>query len=374
MRAAVLRSTGHERPFTQSRPLTIEDVELTPPGPGQVQLRMASAGLCHSDLSVITGTRAKPVPAVAGHEGAGVVTAVGAGVTDIAVGDHVVLVFVSACGTCRPCVSGRPALCERSWSARSAGRLADGTSHLLQDGEPLFHWSGLSAFAEEAVVSRASVVRIDPDVPLLDAAVFGCAVVTGVGAVLNTAGVRPGDTVAVSGLGGVGLSAVMGAVLAGAREVIAIDPVQEKRELAQSLGATQTVDATSGDLIEQVATLTEGGVDYCFEMSGAPVAISNAYGMVRRGGALVIASLPAPSVELALPVASMVSDEKRVLGSYMGSAVPARDIPRYVSLYQRGRLPVDRLRSSVLRLDDVNEGFDRLAEGRAVRDVIDFSL
>jgi alcohol dehydrogenase len=373
MRAAVLRSTDHPPPFAQSRPLTIEDVELTPPGPGQVQLRMASAGLCHSDLSVITGTRAKPVPAVAGHEGAGVVTAVGRDVTDIAVSDHVVLIFVSACGACPPCLRGRPALCERSWSARSLGRLSDGSTHLYQDGQPLHHWSGLSAFAEEAVVSRASVVRIDPSVPLLDGAVFGCAVVTGVGAVLHTAGVRPGDTVAVSGLGGVGLSAVMGAVLAGAREVIAVDPIEHKRELAASLGATKTVDAAGGDAAEHVLDLTDGGVDHCFEMSGASVAIGNAYRMIRRGGALVIASLPAPSVELAVPVASMVSDEKRVLGSYMGSSVPARDIPRYVALYRQGRLPVDRLRSSVLRLDDVNEGFDRLAEGRAVRDVIDFS-
>jgi alcohol dehydrogenase len=372
VRAAVLRSVGHARPFDVSRPLSIEDVQLTPPGPGQLQVRMASAGLCHSDLSVITGARAKPVPAVAGHEGAGVVTAVGSGVHDIGVGDHVVLVFVSACGSCTACLDARPALCERSWSARSAGRLSDGTSHLLQDGEPLHHWSGLSAFAEEAVVARASVVRIDPEVALLDAAVFGCAVVTGVGAVLNTAGVRPGDTVAVSGLGGVGVSAVMGAVLAGAREIIAIDPSEEKRDLASGLGATRTMEPT-GDVVEQVTSVTGGGVDFCFEMSGAAPALPVAYRMVRRGGALVIASLPAPSVELALPVAAMVSDEKRVLGSYMGSAVPSRDIPRLVGLHQRGLLPVDRLRSRVLRLDDVNEGFERLAAGRAVRDVIDFS-
>jgi Zn-dependent alcohol dehydrogenases, class III len=373
--AAVVREVGLPYPYAQSQPLCIEPVTVDGPGPDQVRVRMASAGLCHSDLNAMSGKRAKPIPAVAGHEGAGVVVAVGEDVTDLAVGDHVVMVFVAACGKCRACVAGRPALCATSWATRADGTLADGTKRFVDaNGERLAHWSGISAFAEEIVVARRSVVRIDPDVPLLDAAVFGCAVVTGVGAVLNTARVRPGDVVAVTGLGGVGLSAVMGAVLAGAARIIALDTVPAKLELARELGATDTVDVRDPDAVERVLDLTDGGVDFSFEMAGVLPATRTAYRLVRRGGALVLASLPDPSAALEVPVAAFVSDEKRILGSYMGSAVPARDIPRYVELFRHGRLPVDRLRSQTLPLSRINEGFDRLARGEAVRDVIDFGL
>jgi len=373
--AAVIRETGRPHPFTESRPLEVEQLTLEGPGRGQVRVRMASAGLCHSDLSAIAGIRKKPVPAVAGHEGAGVVVDVGEDIEDLHVGDHVVMVFVSACGTCEPCVAGRPALCRTSWASRADGTLSDGTRRFIDaSGERLAHWSGISAFAEEVVVARASVVPIDPAVPLLDAAVFGCAVTTGVGAVLNTAKVQPGDHVAVTGLGGVGLSAVMGAVLAGASRIIALDLEPAKRELALSLGATDAVDPRDPDQLANLIDSTDGGVDVSFEMAGAAAATRTAYGLVRRGGALVLGSLPAPGVALELPQAAFVSDEKRVLGSYMGSSVPARDIPRYVELFQRGRLPVDRLRSATLPLSEINAGFDRLSRGEAVREVIDFGI
>lgn len=371
--AAVVREAGRPHPWAESQALQIEQLDIEAPGPGQLRVRMASAGLCHSDLAAISGIRAKPIPAVAGHEGAGVVVEVGEGVDDIRVGDHVVMVFVSACGRCRACLAGRPALCQASWAARADGTLSDGSRRFIDaQGERLAHWSGISAFAEEVIVARPSVVRIDPEVPLIDAAVFGCAVVTGVGAVLNTARVRPGDSVAVTGLGGVGLSAVMGSVLAGASRIIVIDTVPEKRELALSLGASDGVDPRDPEAVERILALTDGGVDFSFEMAGAPAATRTAYSLVRRGGALVVASLPDPSIALDLPLAAFVSDEKRVLGSYMGSSVPARDIPRYVDLYRQGRLPVDRLRSRSIPLVDINEGFDRLARGQAVRDIIDF--
>lgn len=373
MKAAVLREAGLERPYATSHPLSVEEVDLEGPGAGQVLVQMVSAGLCHSDLSAIAGLRPRALPSVAGHEGAGVVVEIGPGIDDLAVGDHVVMLFVSSCGHCEYCRVGRPNLCRSSWESRGAGTLPDGTRRLSADGRPLNHWSGISSFAEYAVVARASVVRIDAAVPLLDAAVFGCAVVTGVGSVLNTAAVRPGERVAVTGLGGVGLSAVMGAALAGASTVIAIDTVAEKLQLALELGATHAIDARAADARQQVLDLTDGGVDYSFEMAGVKASLEGAYGLVRRGGALVVCSLPAPGVTLDIPMSAHVSDEKQLLGSYMGSAVPARDIPRYVDLYRQGRLPVHRLRSAVLEIDEVNAGFDRLADGRSVRDVVGFA-
>jgi alcohol dehydrogenase len=373
MQAAVLRETGRTRPFAASRALEIEEVDLEGPGPGQVLVRVASAGLCHSDLSAISGNRPRALPAVAGHEGAGVVVETGEGVRDLTVGDKVVMVFVNSCGTCEFCAVGRPNLCQSSWTARAEGSLSDGSRKLAVGGEPLHHWSGISSFAEYAVVSRSSLIRIDADIPLLDAAVLGCAVITGVGSVLNTAQVRAGDSVAVTGLGGVGLSAVMGAAVAGASMIVAIDTVPAKLELALELGATHAINGREADAIDQVRDLTRGGVQHSFEMAGVPAATTSAYAMVRRGGQLVIASLPHPDAVLEIPLASHVGEEKRIVGAYMGSSVATRDIPRYAELYRQGRLPIDRLRSAVLPLNDINMGFDRLADGKAVRDVIGFT-
>lgn len=370
MRAAVLREQGRPAPYRESRPLEIVVAELDGPGPGEVLVRVAAAGLCHSDLSAIAGQRARTLPAVAGHEAAGVVEEVGPGVTTVAPGDHVVMVFVASCGVCPACVSGRASLCESSWTARSRGTLPGGARRLRVDGEPVHHYSGLSAFAEYAVTSETSLVRIDPEVPLLDAAVLGCAVVTGVGAVLFTADVPAGASVLVSGLGGVGLSALLGARLAGAATIVAVDVTPEKLALARDLGATHALDAREPGLADAVRDVTGGGVDHAFEMAGVAASIETCYEATRRGGTVVVAALPDPSATFAVPLARHASDERVLKGSYMGSCVPRRDVPRLAALYRAGRLPVDRLRSRTLTLDEINEGFDRLRDGLAVRDVV----
>jgi alcohol dehydrogenase len=298
---------------------------------------------------------------------------VGEDVPDLVPGDHVVMVFMPSCGHCMPCAEGRPALCEPGAVANGAGTLLSGARRLHCDGADINHHLGVSGFADHAVVSRRSVVKIDRDLPLDEAALFGCAVLTGVGAVVNTAGMRPGQSAAVIGLGGVGLSSVLGAVAAGARQVIAIDLSGEKLGLARQIGASHTVNARDADAAEQVRELSGGGVDFAFEMAGAVRAMELAYKITRRGGTTVTAGLPPPSAALPLPLVQLVAEERTVKGSYIGTCVPTRDIPRYIALYRAGRLPVDRLMSGKLTLDEINEGFDRLHEGKAVRQVIEFA-
>jgi alcohol dehydrogenase len=370
MRAAVLRTAGLPAPFADSRPFEVTEVDLSGPGPGEVLVRIAAAGICHSDLSAVTGDRPRRLPAVAGHEAAGVIEEVGADVTTLAPGDHVVMVFVASCGTCALCRGSRPNLCQASWQARAEGTLPTGARRLSQAGQPLNHWSGISAFAEYAVVTPQSLVRVDAALPLDIAAIFGCAVVTGVGAVMNTARLTPGSTAAVVGLGGVGLSALLGALAAGARVVAAIDVSPAKLELAKALGATHGYDAGQPDCAQRFRDEL-GGADFVFEMSGAPPAARLAYQLTGRGGTMVVAGLPAPAQRLELPLADLVATERSVKGSYMGSASPQRDIPRYVDLFRAGRLPVDRLRTATLPLDEVNEAFDRMVSGTSVRDVVD---
>jgi alcohol dehydrogenase len=373
IRAAVLDRMGVEAPYAVSKPLRIAEVELDPPGRGEVLVKISAAGLCHSDLSVINGDRPRPMPMALGHESAGVVAAVGEDVPDLMPGDHVVMVFMPSCGHCMPCAEGRPALCEPGAVANGAGTLLSGARRLHCDGVDVNHHLGVSGFADHAVVSRRSVVKIDRDLPLDEAALFGCAVLTGVGAVVNTAGMRPGQSAAVIGLGGVGLSSVLGAVASGARQIVAIDLSDDKLGLARQLGASHTVNARDADAAEQVRELTGGGVDFAFEMAGAVRAMELAYKITRRGGTTVTAGLPPPGAALPLPLVQLVAEERTVKGSYIGTCVPTRDIPRYIALYRAGRLPVDRLMSGKLTLDEINEGFDRLHEGRAVRQVIEFA-
>ncbi len=370
VRAAVLRSIGLPAPYARSRPLSIEEVELEGPGHGEVLVKIGAAGLCHSDLSVINGDRPRPMPMAIGHEAAGVVAEVGPGVVDLAPGDHVAMVFVPSCGHCLPCAEGRPALCEPGAAANGAGTLLSGARRLHTDGAPLNHHLGCSAFAEYATVSRHSLVKIDRDLPLDEAALFGCAVLTGVGAVVNTAQVRAGASVAVIGLGGVGLAALLGARAAGARQIVAIDLSRSKRELAMALGATEVFDGADPAIVEAVKAASGGGLEYVFEMAGSVRAFETAYRITRRGGTTVTAGLPPPTATFALPIVNLVAEERSVKGSYIGTCVPSRDIPRFVALYRQGRLPVDRLMSGRLGLDDLNEGFDRLASGEAVRQVV----
>jgi alcohol dehydrogenase len=372
MRAAVLERMSVPRPYRESRPLVIRDLDLAPPGEGEVKIAIKAAGLCHSDLSVINGDRPRPMPMALGHEAAGIVVERGDGVTDIEIGDHVILVFMPSCGHCLPCAEGRPALCEPGAVANGAGTLLSGGRRLSHEGHTVNHHLGCSAFAEYAVVSRRSVVKIDRDLPFDHAALFGCAVLTGVGAVVNTAQFKAGQTAAVIGLGGVGLSSVLGALAAGASRVVAIDLSDEKLAFARSIGATDTVNAGDPDAAAKVKELTKGGVDVAFEMAGAVRAMELAWAITRRGGLTVTAGLPPPDARLPLPLVSLVAEERTVKGSYIGTCVPSRDIPRYIALYRRGALPVDRLMTGHVALEDINEAFDRLHEGKAIRQVIMF--
>ncbi len=374
-RAAILETIGLPAPYAESRPLKICEVELDEPGAGEVLIRIRAAGLCHSDLSVISGDRPRPVPMAIGHESAAEVLRCGPGVTDLAPGDRVVMVFMPSCGCCAPCAEGRPALCEPGAVANGAGTLLSGQRRLHLGGRDVHHHLGVSCFAEHAVVSRRSCVKIDfteAELSHAEAALFGCAVLTGAGAVINTARVQAGQSVAVLGLGGVGFSSLLAALAAGAREVVAIDLSDAKLQLAKELGATATVNAAAPDAAEQVRAITKGGVDFAFEMAGAIPALELAWKITRRGGSTVTAGLPHPDKRFQLPPVQMVAEERTLRGSYIGSAVPSRDIPRYIALYQRGRLPVDRLMGERLALDDINRGFDRLATGQSLRDVVIF--
>ncbi|MCZ8186399.1 MAG: zinc-dependent alcohol dehydrogenase family protein [Beijerinckiaceae bacterium] len=370
IRSAILRQSGLPRPYATSRPLSIETVDLAPPGPGEVLVRIAAAGVCHSDLSGINGDRPRPLPVALGHEASGVVEEVGAGVDDLRRGDPVVMSFVPTCGTCAFCAEGRAALCEPGNAANGAGTLLGGGRRISCDDGSINHHCGVCAFSEYSVVHRRSIVKIGRDISLTHAALFGCAVMTGVGTVMNTCKVRPGQSVAVIGLGGVGLSAVLGAVASGAGRVIAIDLNPAKLAIATALGASDGFLASDPDLVPQIRALTGGGVDHAIELAGAARAFEVAYAITRRGGMTVTGGLPAPATQFAVPAVSLVAEERIVMGAYMGSCVPSRDIPRYIALFQAGRLPVDRLLTSTGPLDGINEAFDRLDRGEVIRHVI----
>lgn len=363
---------GRPAPYAASRPLALETLDLAPPGPGELLVRVGAAGLCHSDLSVIDGSRPRPTPMVLGHEAAGVVEAAGDGAAGFAPGDAVVFAFVPSCGACLPCAEGRAVLCEPGAAANAAGSLLSGARRFSGGGEPRHHHLGVSAFAERTVVSARSAVKVDPDLAPEIAALFGCAVLTGVGAVVNTAQLRPGQSAAIFGLGGVGLAALLGALAAGAHPIVAVDRIPAKLALARELGATTTIDANAGDTVAAVREATGGGADHAIETVGSAAVLAQAYAATRRGGSTVTVGLPDPAQQLAIPAVSLVAEERCLRGSYLGSAVPARDIPRYIALYRAGRLPVDALLTHRLRLDQINAGFDRLAAGEAVRQVVLF--
>jgi alcohol dehydrogenase len=370
--AAVLTKIGLPPPYSASRPLEVVELDLAKPGRGEVLVRIKAAGLCHSDLSVIDGSRPRPVPMALGHEAAGIVEALGEGVGELAIGDHVVLVFVPSCGRCVPCAAGRPALCEPGAKANGAGALLSGERRLSFRAEAVNHHLGVSAFATHAVVAHESCVKIDPDLPLELAALFGCAVLTGVGAVINTAKVQPGASVAIVGLGGVGLSAVIGAKLAGASQIVAVDLSDEKLAFARALGATHTVNAGAADAAQTVRTMSSGGVEIAFDMAGAVPALELAFAVTARGGTTVTAGLPHPDKRMALAPVTLVAEERTLKGSYIGSAAPLRDVPRLIGLFKAGKLPVDALLTHRLKLAEINEGFDRLREGIGVRQVVLF--
>jgi Zn-dependent alcohol dehydrogenase len=355
--------------------MTVTELDLAEPGRGEVLVRLHASGVCHSDQNAIDGTAETRCPAVLGHEGAGVVEAVGPGVTRVVPGDHVALSWAPSCGLCAECVRDLPQLCSTAWPAMGEGGLLDGTTRLSRDGEPVYHYSFISSFADAAVVPERSCIPIPRDVPFDVAGLVGCAVTTGVGAVWRTAQVRPGDRVAVIGCGGVGLSAVLGALAAGAATVVAVDVNAEKLAFAQELGADEAV-VWAGSPEETAAAVVDvsgGGVDYAIEATGRPEAMLAAFLSTRPHGAAVLIGIPREDAVLSLPALSIPRMERRILGSIYGSSRPERDFALTLDLYRRGRLPLDRLISHRLPLDEVERAFELLRSGRALRAVLDLA-
>lgn len=371
-KAAVLHEMYLERPYTTSNPLKIEEVNLDPPGFREVVVKIKAAGLCHSDLSVINGNRPRQMPMALGHEAAGEVVELGEGVKNLAVGDHVVFAFLPSCGDCSYCQSGRAALCEPGAAANGQGTLLGGHQRIHKGGDYYHHHLGVSSFSEYAVAAVDSLVKIDPEIPFEIAALFGCAVMTGVGAVVNTAQLKFGDTILVVGLGGVGLSAILGAKAAGASKIIAADLNPEKRAIAENLGAHHVIDSSQQGALENLRELTGGGVDVAVEFAGAIPALDFAFQAAKRGGTAVTAALPHPEARLQLSPVTLVGMEKSLKGSYLGSCVPSRDIPAYIELYKSGRLAVEQLITHKINLNEINEGFERLAKGDAIRQIVIF--
>jgi len=365
VRAAVLREIDG--------PLDVEEVDLAEPRPGEVSVRLAASGICHSDWNVISGATPNPLPVVLGHEGAGVVEALGDGVADVALGDHVVLSWLPSCGRCFYCVRGRGVLCDIAMADMFEGTLPGGSLALSQNGAPLYHYSFLSTFAERCVVPESCCVRIRQDVPLEVAALVGCAVMTGFGAAVLRARVEAGSVVVVYGAGGVGLSSILGCRLAGARAIVAADPVAFKREKALALGATHALDPRTDDVAALVRELTDGrGADYAFDTAGAAGVVAKAYDAVRRGGLVVAVGIPPDGETADLPAPALPREEKVVTGSFYGSCRPHQDMPLVLDLYMEGRLDLDALITRTFTLDEINEGFAAMNAGEVARGVIRF--
>lgn len=369
-RSAVLHEMGKPTPYAESKPLKIENLELDDPQHEEVMIRIKAVGLCHSDLSVINGSRPRPMPMAMGHEAAGEIVKIGDGVTGFQEGDHVVCTFIPSCGQCIPCKEGRPALCERGAASNEKGEMLAGGRRLHTAEGEINHHLGVSGFSDYAVVSTHSIVKVDPEVSFEEIALFGCAVITGVGAVVNTAQVKAGSSVAIVGLGGIGLNALMGAKLSGAREIIALDINPDKFDIAKELGATDVFDSSQSDVIEQVKEQTNGGADYVFETAGAVPAMQVAYKITKRGGTTTTTGLPDPEHQLSLPQVTLAAEERTVKGSYVGSCIPPRDIPHFVGMFKQGSLPVNQLLSDTIALEEINEGFDKLQNGDVARLVI----
>jgi len=370
--AAVLMEMERPMPYAESMPLEIQELELVGPAEDEVLVEVKGAGLCHSDLSVINGSRPRQMPMVLGHEASGIVREVGSAVRGFKADDHVIFTFIPGCGSCGYCSTGRPSLCEPGAEANNAGTLMNGGRRFSHKGKPYWHHCGVSGYSQYTIAMPGSLVKIDKELSFANATLFGCAVMTGTGAAMNTANVRPGQSVAVFGMGGVGLSAVMGARACAAGELIAVDVLEHKLEMARELGATDTVNAKECDPVEAIRDLTRGGVEIAIESVGNAKVLAQAYESTMRGGTTIAIGLPHPDHQFSIPAVTLSAMEKTVKGSYQGSCVPGRDIPRFIELFRAGQLPADKLLSSVIKLEDINEGFDRLHKGEVARQVILF--
>lgn len=364
VRAAVLYAPGEH--------FSVEELDLQPPQPGEVLVRMRAAGVCHSDWHLVTGATRHPLPVVPGHEGAGVIAAVGAGVSRIRVGDQVALNWAPSCGSCFYCLNSRPSLCQTYVEPIWAGTMLDGTTRFTKNGAPVYHFSALGCFAEQIVVPEVCCVPVPATVPPAVAALIGCAVTTGVGAVLNTAQVRPGSRVAVIGAGGVGLSVILGAQLAGAAQIIAVDAHEAKGDLALAFGATDFI-LNGPETAAAVRGLTEGrGADYVFEAVGLPALQEQALDLARPGGTVVLVGISPMGSGTNLPGAVLVRQEKTVMGSYYGTANTARDFPLYAELYLKGKLGLDRLVSRRYSLEQINAAYAEMLQGETARGIVEF--
>ncbi|HET9877519.1 MAG TPA: alcohol dehydrogenase catalytic domain-containing protein, partial [Mycobacterium sp.] len=363
IRGAVLERIGAPRPYAESRPLTVQQLHLAAPGDGELLVRVEAAGVCHSDLSVVDGSRARPVPMLLGHEAAGVIEAAGTGVDTFTPGQRVVLTFLPRCGQCPACGTDGLAPCQPGSAANAAGTLLGGGIRLSRAGRPVYHHLGVSGFASHAVVNQVSAVPVPEDVPPAVAALLGCAVLTGGGAVLNAGRPAPGQTVAVVGLGGVGMAAVLTALALDDVDVIAIDQLPEKLATARALGAQRAYTP------EQAADAAVRA-PVVIEAAGQPAALQTATALTAPGGRTITVGLPAPDARISVSPLSLVAEGRSLIGSYLGSAVPARDIPRLVALWRAGRLPVQALISATIGLQEINTAMDHLADGTAVRQLI----
>lgn len=361
--AAILERQDAQPPFAQSRPVHVQEIELDEPGPTEIQVRITAAGVCHSDLSRVQGARECVVPMVLGHEGAGIVEAIGSDVTGISVGDQVTCSFMPRCGECANCLSPQWRLCSRGLKANAAGEMLSGGKRLHRNGEAIDHQGGTSMFASHAVLDQTSAFKVPHEVPSEVAAILGCAVLTGGGAVLNSGRMAPGETVAIVGMGGVGLAAGLVAKALGAKKVIGIDQLEDKLSTARDICA---------DEVYTPSQAIEAGLraDLVLECVGHPAAFESAYSLLDTAGRLVTVGLPKPGATVSLELLDLVTQVRSVTGSYMGSGVPGADIARYVEMYQAGRLQLDRLISSEVPLTEINEAMDQLREGRVIRQIV----
>jgi alcohol dehydrogenase len=364
IRGAVLEEIGRNRPYTESKPLSVGELDLAAPGETELLVRIEAAGLCHSDLSVVDGNRVRPVPMLLGHEAAGIVEQAGPA-ADLPVGQRVVMTFLPRCGHCAACATNGLTPCEAGSAANTAGTLLSGSRRLTRDGQPVHHHLGVSGFATYSVVDRASVVPVPADVPPVVASLLGCAVLTGGGAVINAGLPRPGQTVIVVGLGGVGMAAILTALAHNDVRVIGVDRIPDKLDRARAMGAHETY--TPDDARERGVKAA-----VVVEAVGHPLALETAIALTAPGGRTVTVGLPPPDARITVSPLGFVAEGRSLIGSYLGSSVPSHDIPRFIELWRAGRLPVEQLVSATITLDEINTGMDELADGKAVRQLIRF--